>query len=725
MAKLVALSLFEIRLWLRTTGFWLTGLAIHLYAFPPWSFAYLHTSHAFSERILGQGLLIGGLLILFTSAAVMLRDQSERTEELLEAIPATNAEIFFARWLSGTAMWLLIGLEVFTLAGLLILLQDGAVLEVWPLVSFYIAHYVPAVLFLHTLGMAAAAWIRQPLLLFPLLTGIWAGAGLGVIELRKDFLYLFHLTGIGHTVLRVSTLAGIFPFESHLFWQRMFFTGLTLLLIANAILVYRAQRESGDARRPSRVRRSLVASSVAVVLVVVSSVGYAWYLRPQTTTSLAFSRTAVFSRGPDVIATSYDLNVRFEDNDRYTVHASVDVVNALDEPLREVALLLPGGCWVVRDDVHGTERAEISAAQFPLAVPLAPGEQTTVGFTYECSIHPMPRRLPLPSGNIPIIDRLGYPIPPNDARNVRRFSVRLDAPTTFKLALSIPKISVATGETGREITHYAGEAVWLDAFGGPLVYEVINGLEAYYYPVHAAAARNLAADLAERIAFYTSWLGEPQHVPGVTPIPAVVETLNLSARFQSWESDLGFINIPEWSMPDYYGHIDPAHGSLNQNALALWWGLNQVYIPRSTTFVVQSRFTAVEKAANEYLAMLYLAAHDEEAANREIEQKKSSEQANLSAAIFLSLHDLHQTLGDDGLKSVLQALQQRYIEAVRNALNSPAARSSQPVSETESVLFFLRTIEALPGGENVVARAFQRLPETTVNQIRQHWENDA
>src|SRR5690606_27793359 len=101
----------------------------------------------------------------------------------------------------------------------------------------------------------------------------------------------------------------------------------------------------------------------------------------------------------------------------------------------------------------------------------------------------------------------------------------------------------------------------------------------------------------------------------------------------------------------------------NQNALALWWGLNQVYIPRSTTFVVQSRFTAVEKAANEYLAMLYLAAHDDEAANREIEQKKSSEQANLSAAIFLSLHDLHQTLGDDALKSVLQALQQRYIEA--------------------------------------------------------------
>lgn len=56
--------------------------------------------------------------------------------------------------------------------------------------------------------------------------------------------------------------------------------------------------------------------------------------------------------------------------------------------------------------------------------------------------------------------------------------------------------------------------------------------------------------------------------------------------------------------------------------------------------------------------MLYLAAHDEEAANREIEQKKSSEQANLSAAIFLSLYDLHQTLGDDVLKSVLQALQQ-------------------------------------------------------------------
>lgn len=79
------------------------------------------------------------------------------------------------------------------------------------------------------------------------------------------------------------------------------------------------------------------------------------------------------------------------------------------------------------------------------------------------------------------------PIPPNDARNARHFSVRLDAPTTFKLALSIPKIGVETGEAGREITHYAGEAVWLNAFGGPLVYEVIDGLEAYYYSVHAAA----------------------------------------------------------------------------------------------------------------------------------------------------------------------------------------------------------------------------------------------
>lgn len=42
-----------------------------------------------------------------------------------------------------------------------------------------------------------------------------------------------------------------------------------------------------------------------------------------------------------------------------------------------------------------------------------------------------------------------------------------------------------------------------------------------------------------------------------------------------------------------------------------------------------------------------------------LSKKKSPEQANVPAAIFLTLHDLHQTLGDDALKSVLQALQQR------------------------------------------------------------------
>lgn len=108
-----------------------------------------------------------------------------------------------------------------------------------------------------------------------------------------------------------------------------------------------------------------------------------------------------------------------------------------------------------------------------------------------------------------------------------------------------------------------------------------------------------------------------------------------------------------------YSHIGPTHGTQNRRALSLWWGIDQVVIPGPIPFVEPPRFTFVESAAVDYLAMLYLAAHDEEAANREIEQKKSPEQANVPAAIFLTLHDLHQTLGDDALKSVLQALQQR------------------------------------------------------------------
>src|SRR5690625_149964 len=223
MKRLIVSAGFEARLWLHSTGFWLAVLAIHFYGLDPLSFGRLHTARALWGEILGDGLLFGSLFILFTSAAAMLRDRSERTEELLDSLPPTNARLLLSRWLGGAIVWLLIGLELLALIGLTLTLQAGAVLEVWPLVSFFVSHYLPAVLFIHTLGMATGVFIRQPFVLYPILMTLWMGATLVVTDAARasgrEFLSLFHLTGIGHGFRHVSALAGLFPFEGRLFWQ--------------------------------------------------------------------------------------------------------------------------------------------------------------------------------------------------------------------------------------------------------------------------------------------------------------------------------------------------------------------------------------------------------------------------------------------------------------------------------------------------------------------------
>lgn len=76
MPRLLALTRFELRLWLCSAGFWLAVLSVHAFAFGTFTFNRLLTSRWLSEQILGSGLLFGSLLILFASAAVVARDRS-------------------------------------------------------------------------------------------------------------------------------------------------------------------------------------------------------------------------------------------------------------------------------------------------------------------------------------------------------------------------------------------------------------------------------------------------------------------------------------------------------------------------------------------------------------------------------------------------------------------------------------------------------------------------
>src|SRR5690625_933306 len=197
---LFAMIRLEMRLWLRSAGFWLALAAMLWFAFNQLGNRLL-AAHWLSERIISDGLEFAALFILFTSAAAMQRDHAEGTEALLDSLPITNRKFILSRWLAGALLWLLIGLGIFTIAGLLITLQEGAVLNVWPLVTFYLAHYAPAVLFIHTVGLVSGVLIRWPFVLYPFLIVFWGALTFAAAEMSwvpgQEYLTLFNWTGIG------------------------------------------------------------------------------------------------------------------------------------------------------------------------------------------------------------------------------------------------------------------------------------------------------------------------------------------------------------------------------------------------------------------------------------------------------------------------------------------------------------------------------------------------
>lgn len=771
MKRLAAVTRFETNLWLRSAGFWLTAIVMFLYVFGTYRFTPLYTSRGLGEQIIGSGLLFSALLMMFTSAAAMLRDRAERTEELFDAFPVTNTQLLFSRWLGGAVAWLLLGLAMFIAAGISLIGQDEAILELWPLASFYLSHYVPAVLFIHTLGMTAGVFMPQPFILYPVLTGIWAGMSLGVVvlsnDLRWEFMTLFHLTGIGPTQLRVSALAGIYPFQGYVFWQRVFFFGFMLVLLMLAVVAFRRRREYGDARRPQRLSQSFSGAFAGVLLIILGSYGYV----QQYASPIGFDAEAAGLLTSGITIEAYDLAVKLNEPGSYEVTADLRVRNLGEEPLSTLGLILPASCQLSTASLDAFHTTGVDVFTVSLRAPLEPGDTTSVNLVYTCPVQRQIHKLPVPGPREYFIDHIDYPRAQNDAATLARFTLTLEAPADFKLASNLSRVTEESLASGRVKTRYEGEAPRLEVFGGPLAHEVIAGIETYYYPAHAAAARKYVTELADQIAFYESWLGEPTHVAGVTPLPIVVENFFIGSRGRFPTSWQGFLSVSEWSMPGYYGEVQLGSALAfyqHSQALSLWWGANPLQPVRTPFERGDNGKPAVVVAANQYLTLLYASEQDGEiwyeralenmrnewAARRNATNIRTSwsitdelglhTRGDLFTAVFLAFHDLRETLGDDALRTVLRALRQHYITNALSALDEPLPLPSPTVltessgsvrtqatntpsampnfyPDDEDLLFLYTTIAALPDGAAIAERLLGYLPEPTEQRLRQQW----
>jgi hypothetical protein len=265
---------------------------------------------------------------------------------------------------------------------------------------------------------------------------------------------------------------------------------------------------------------------------------------------------------------------------------------------------------------------------------------------------------------------------------LKDWHVTIEAPVDYHMAVSLPVTNERiSGDEKKKITEYAGKDSSLSVLGG-LEYANLYGLDVYYSPSHRKALDMLAKDISDRISFYTSYLGEPKWVGGVSPLPILLEypstylwlhTTNLHGA--------PFLNMYETNIPNMYkakGPFDYPRNSFDQLVLELWFGQQSIYIDTCTE---------LEVGLNQYLTVLYRKGllgqeyYDQimQAVTEFLDKKEGqsgrpvflrdlSQWTNEQSKVFMVLDKIYRSLGEDAFKHVAKAVNAHYLEHAQKVL---------------------------------------------------------
>lgn len=774
--RLLALAGKELRLWLRSGGFWLALAAMHVWGLPwRWPVTPILTSQDVSWQLLRDGLSFGGLIVLFASAAAMGRDRGSQAREWVDTLPVTNAEWVTARWLGGLVAWGLGGLELFAAAALFQAGQGDAPVQVTVLAACYAGHFLPGIGLLHTLGTLLGALPLPPLLTYGLVPVLWA---LTAMPMSPVIPYLPAAAAAlpagvppRGLFLQPSTVSGLYPYEPLAFWRRVVQVGLAVLGLVLAALAYHPRREAGTAGLP---RRRWLLAGTAAVLLLAAGLGGRAYLDWQQAIGPGYrgapgqrdgqgagghgapTEAPTDGNHARVVAERITLHVQLEeDRSRYRVQADVLVRNAGATPLRFIPVHLGPTC-VVEEPAPGAaspnpvRRPAATAAELIPPAPLAPGEPFSGQIRYTCHYRP-DRPWRLTRGAPPVLEHLHYPdfpAPPGGTR----WDVTVTMPAAFSLISNVPSVAEAVDPSGRRRVQLAGKAGELRVFGARYFQREHGPLQGYVHPYHVRALDPLLAAVAQRLDYHRRWLGRPRWHPDLTPRPVVAEVPEPFVV-------PGVLGVREHELLRYAsatrGTDDPGRQRLADSlALALWWGgsdllgagplaepVRVVAGPEGRSQVV---FTSVELGTVQFLNVRFhmVQAQDPQAIRatalavmREtLEGTRPSSPFPdvrdrirlgldvadpVAAVVFLTLDEVATRLGEAAARRVVGAVHDYFVEAglaALRAVREPTGPETEPghslAAELQSRMDrFLQTVEALPGGEAIAARARERLSQ--------------
>lgn len=510
-----------LRLLLRAPGLWVVSLGTAGLMGWVTSGSLLLRALQMMDMLLIPVFFLGQLLLTIASSQ---QERSERSEELLEALPYPLWRFLLGRAAGTYLAWVTVSLLLWTEIGLVSVVIGHPV--DW---LFLATHWLMAapvtLLFTTALGLLLGHVIRHPLLAYIAGALVWLGARMGPIILSKGDgeivppLFEFVASGLYFPL----TDQGLVLVEASLYLNRLYVLGFALLLGAALLLLRSRQRHLPT-------RPAALGILLAAALTLGSAVGI---VRPWQASLLAAKanrqsmpvRTVEDLEAPIrqvVAADQYQLDVQLDpESHRLAAKGSWVLTNVSDARIDQPQLGLRQNFTLSRLTTASGEPVTFhhQGNLLQLEHPLAPGESLSLqgewsGEVWEIRIKDGPKLgahistksivLPANWGWYPVATPESLPYQLKICHEGQR-----DCDPSLFDGGPVPPASFALTVTGSDLTllHNAGErANGLYLIGTPYTARQVAGVELTLSPLTRPYADEMAEEYAENMRPYLTML---------------------------------------------------------------------------------------------------------------------------------------------------------------------------------------------------------------------------
>jgi hypothetical protein len=556
----------EILIQLRGAGFYLIILASNIlfYAFISSYANGLYTSFLLSNRLQTNLMLYPSLLFLLLGAAIISRDKTMKTEEVIDSYGWRNYQLFLGRWLGTLILWILLGVQLYGVLIVVHLIQGLSPLILSDYIFHFVAGYIPTVIFTNTLGFVVGALLPSPLLAYPILIAYWflsivfipqAGAtgtfNTLIFQRIPESIYnLFNYAMGMNEVMPASESLGYFPYEDLIILNRWFYIFLSGFLFFIGLIFYKREREDEAWKYKPR----LLAGFFLFGLIILTSIYVTLSFEPINTFNREIERVQALSNAKEIEneyplrEKEYDILIEISpEKSLLKAESTITLENLSSISQNRVIFSLNHALSINSIQSQNGEdllwERQGDLVLISLEKDIAPAQELTLKFFYEGrvfqwnrsgeyylyqNLYPenyiSPKSISISDDYCwyPSVEKMVTTVTENlrrqksidysVSRNNAKYQLKIVVPQDLEVATGLPLIDKIKDNDKEVFIFSSASASKAHILAG--LYDDINpntpeSVQFYYLPQHAAVKDTIKDLIEERIKFYT-WLCEPE-----------------------------------------------------------------------------------------------------------------------------------------------------------------------------------------------------------------------